>query len=141
MLNTQYMKLNFIDGLSFKVGEREKVPGQPVYIWPIIGTGNWSIRRRRSLGVLVVSDAPTYSVTGATIASGGSGYEASDVLSVPRVSGDTPATLTVTSVNSSGAITAASITTAGKYAADGTGAGVAVAGGTGSGATFNITMG
>jgi len=65
----------------------------------------------------------------------GSGYTVGDVLAL---AGGTGATVTVDTVNGSGAITAAHVTANGAdYSAA---SGVAVTGGTGTGATFNTTI-
>jgi len=71
------------------------------------------------------------------IATGGTGYSVSDVLTVSGGTG-TAATLTVTSV-SGGVVTGVSITNAGDYSVNPTNP-VSVTGGTGSNATFRLTI-
>lgn len=53
-LNTRAMALNFHKDAMFKVGEKEKQFGQEKYAWPITSMLNFSVKRRRDLGVLVV---------------------------------------------------------------------------------------
>lgn len=52
-LDTASIKLNFLKGQEFAVGEREKEAGTQKNIWPITAMCNFSVRNRRNLGVLV----------------------------------------------------------------------------------------
>lgn len=56
-LNTKAIAFNFHADAMFTVGKREKLFGQPKYAWPITAMCNFSVRRRRDLGVLVVAAA------------------------------------------------------------------------------------
>ena len=88
-------------------------------------------------GVQATATVTNMFAAGVTIAGGGTGYTAGNVLTV---SGGTPQTavqLTVSTV-SAGVITGVTISTAGAYTALPTNP-VSVTGGTGSGATFNLT--
>jgi hypothetical protein len=77
----------------------------------------------------------TVSVLNGTPTAGGSGYTASDVLTI--TTGGSGATLTVDTVDGSGAVTAVTLVTGGlNYTS---GAGKVTTGGTGAGCTVNIT--
>lgn len=73
------------------------------------------------------------------INNGGTGYSGSDVLTVLGGTG-TSCTITVDSVDGSGVITAASVTTLGAYTVDPSVTANAVTGGGGSAATFDLTL-
>jgi hypothetical protein len=75
----------------------------------------------------------------ASIAAGGSGYTAGDVLSVVGGIASIPVEVTVTTVSGGGAITGVSITNAGRYSTAPANP-VSLTGGTGSAATLNITF-
>jgi hypothetical protein len=138
-LNTKAIVFNFHKTRMFKVGKMEKEFGQEKYSWPIVSMCNLSVRRRRDLGVLVVDGTTSYTVTGVSVANGGTGYDVADVLTIPGTGSDTPATATVSTVNGSGAITGITLTTGGTYSAVLSGP-ITVTGGTGSGATLTVTM-
>lgn len=54
-LDTASIKLNFLKGKEFSVGERERPAGTQKNIWPITAMCNFSVRNRRNLGVVVVA--------------------------------------------------------------------------------------
>lgn len=83
-----------------------------------------------------------FNINGISLASGGSGYAVSDVLTLPlgAATGD-PATVTVTAVDGGGAITAFTVTTRGFVtSATAPTTPASATGGTGTGASFNLTM-
>lgn len=80
-----------------------------------------------------------YEATAVTVAAAGSGYVAGNVLTVSGGIGTIDVELTVTTVNGSGGITAASISNAGNYTTVPSNP-VSVTGGAGSSATFNLTF-
>jgi len=85
--------------------------------------------------------AGTFKVSAIELEDAGSGYAENDVLTVDAgETGDTEATITVLTVDGSGTILTAEITTAGSYASNVFTNPVSVTGGTGTLATFNLTM-
>jgi len=79
-------------------------------------------------------------VDGLTVNAAGTGYTVNDVLTVDLGTG-TEATITVDTIDTSGEILTASVTTNGDYTAFTSGVtGISVTGGTGSGATFDLTV-
>lgn len=84
-------------------------------------------------------EAQNYEATAVAIAAAGSGYAAGNTLFVTGGIGSIPVEITVSTVNGSGGITAATITNAGNYTTPPTSP-VSVTGGAGSSATFNLTF-
>jgi hypothetical protein len=81
----------------------------------------------------------SYRVTQADLSEGGSGYAAGDALFLHSSGSFIPATVIVTAVDGSGAITAAELSMPGSFPADVSGEDVELAGGGGAGAAFDIT--
>lgn len=75
-----------------------------------------------------------------TIADAGTGYAVDEVLSVPGSDGDTAATITVTDVDGSGVIQAATLTTGGAYTSLPATPAATTTKGSGKGATFTLTF-
>jgi hypothetical protein len=74
------------------------------------------------------------------ISAAGSGYAVDEVVSVPGSDGDIAATITVTDVDGSGVIQAATLTTGGAYASLPSAPAATTTEGSGTGATFTLTF-
>jgi hypothetical protein len=81
----------------------------------------------------------SYRITQADLSAGGSGYAAGDALFLHGSGSFIPATVIVTAVDGSGAVTAAELSMPGSFPADVSGEDVELAGGGGAGAAFDIT--
>jgi hypothetical protein len=89
-------------------------------------------------GINAAATVSAVKVTAATIGSGGKGYIVGDVVTLVGGKG-TAATLTVTGVDSSGAVTSVDITDGGSYTTVISDTSASVTGGTGTGLAFTVS--
>jgi hypothetical protein len=137
MLNTEDFELIFHPDAYFELDsslkEFEGYSGKYMNLYTMYAL---VCNNRKSHGVLVLNSA--YSITGAAVDDGGADYVAGDQLTIAGASGDTPAILSVSSVDGSGVIMGIVIVQAGSFASNIAG-NVSATGGTGTGAVIAIT--